>query len=282
MRRPVLRDPGDLSALVEVSQSLGSTLNLRASLSHVLEVLEKSHGTHSGSVVLRDEEAGDLAVEAAAGRGAEMAARTRYRLGEGITGRVVQSGRPVVVPRVSREPLFLNKTRVFKSGGELSFVCVPIKADARTVGALGVTLPFAQDRGFDQETKFFGIVGSMIGQAVRVHKLIEGERRRLQDENTKLRQELQRRAEREEHAREAGQVGRQAPGRRGAVGPARPAEAPPASEIERGERPDDEDNRGAPVPGPGHLEEEIPQSGRRHSYRRRRDQASGPVRSLPR
>ena len=135
---------------------LGSTLNLRASLSHVLEVLEKSHGTHSGSVVLRDEEAGDLAVEAATGRGAEMAGRTRYRLGEGITGRVVQSGRPVVVPRVSREPLFLNKTRVFKSGGELSFVCVPIKADARTVGALGVTFAFAEDRGFDQEAKFFG------------------------------------------------------------------------------------------------------------------------------
>jgi Nif-specific regulatory protein len=36
-------------------------------------------------------------------------------------------------------------------------------------------------------------VGSMIGQAVRVHKLIEGERRRLLDENTKLRQELQQR-----------------------------------------------------------------------------------------
>ena len=48
MRRPVLRDPSDLSALVEVSQSLGSTLNLRASLSHVLEVLEKSHGTPFG------------------------------------------------------------------------------------------------------------------------------------------------------------------------------------------------------------------------------------------
>jgi Nif-specific regulatory protein len=195
MRRPVLRDPSDLSALVEVSQTLGSTLNLRSSLTHVLEILEQSHGTLSGNVVLRDEEAGDLAVEAASGRSVEMAARTRYRLGEGITGRVVQSGRPVVVPRVSREPLFLNKTKVYKSGGtgELSFVCVPVKADARTVGALGVTLPFEADRGFEQEQKFFGIVGSMIGQAVRVHKLVEGERRRLIDENTKLRQELQQR-----------------------------------------------------------------------------------------
>jgi Nif-specific regulatory protein len=193
MRRPVLRDPSDLEALLEVSQTLGSTLNLRSSLTHVLEILQQSHGTLSGSVVLRDEEAGDLAVEAASGRGVEMAARTRYRLGEGITGRVVQSGRPVVVPRVSREPLFLNKTKVYKSGAELSFVCVPVKADARAVGALGVTLPFEADRVFEQEQKFFGIVGAMIGQAVRVHKLVEAERRRLIDENTKLRQELQQR-----------------------------------------------------------------------------------------
>ena len=61
MRRPVLRDPSDLSALLEVSQTLGSTLNLRSSLTRVLEILEQSHGTLSGSVVLRDEEAGDLA-----------------------------------------------------------------------------------------------------------------------------------------------------------------------------------------------------------------------------
>ncbi len=193
MRRSVLKDPAFLSPLLDVSQTLGSTLNLRASLAHVLEVLEKSHGMASGSIVLRDEDAGDLAVEAASGKAAEMAARPRYRLGEGITGRVVQSGRPVVVPRVSREPLFLNKTKVFKSGGELSFVCVPIKADARTVGALGVALPFEAERSFDEEQKFFGIVGSMIGQAVRVHKLIESERRRLLDENTKLRQELRQR-----------------------------------------------------------------------------------------
>jgi Nif-specific regulatory protein len=193
MRRPVLRDPSELSALLEVSQTLSSPLNLRSSFTHVLEILEKSHGTLSGSVVLKDEEAGDLAVEAASGRGAEMAGRTRYRLGEGITGRVVQSGRTVVVPKVSREPLFLNKTKVYKSGGELSFVCVPIKADAKPVGALGVTLPFDPDRTFEHEQKFFGIAGSMLGQAVRVFKLIEAERRRLLDENTKLRQELQQR-----------------------------------------------------------------------------------------
>jgi Nif-specific regulatory protein len=187
-RRPP--DPRQLSDLLEVSQTLGTTLNLRSALPRVLGILEESHGTLSGAIVLRDDDAGDLAVAAASGEGASAPAR--YRLGEGITGRVVQSGRPVVVPRASREPLFLDRTRVLQRSGqkELSYICVPIKAEQRTVGALGVALPYRRDRGYEQEVKFFGIVASTIGQAVRVHNLVEAERRRLVEENTKLRQEL--------------------------------------------------------------------------------------------
>ena len=181
--------PG-LTSLLDVSQTLGATLNLKAALQRVLGILEESHGTLSGIIVLRDDEAGDLAVEASSGGSSN--ARSRYRLGEGITGRVVQSGRPVVVPRVSREPLFLDRTQVFERSGrkELSYICVPIKAERRTVGALGAALPYARDRGYEQEMQLFGVVGSMIGQAVRVHRLMEAERKRLLDENTKLRQEL--------------------------------------------------------------------------------------------
>jgi Nif-specific regulatory protein len=187
-----------LSDLLEVSQTLGSTLNLKTALHRVLEILEQSHGTVSGTVILKDEDTGDLVVEAASGSSAQAARQARYRVGEGITGRVVQSGRPVVVPRVSREPLFLNRSGVFpKSRGEkdeeMTFVCVPIKVDTKTVGALGVALPYDKERNYDEEAKFFGIVGSMVGQGLRVQKLVEGERRRLLDENSKLRLELKER-----------------------------------------------------------------------------------------
>jgi Nif-specific regulatory protein len=184
-----------LSDLLEVSQTLGTTLNLKASLTRILEVLEESRGTLSGAIFLKDDDAGDLPVEAATGAAAVSAKNARYRMGEGITGRVVASGKTVVVPRVTREPLFLDRTGVFKKSGkeEMTFVCVPIKADNRSVGALAVGLPYHKDRSYDQEGKFFGIVASMIGQAVRVYKLQEADKKRLLDENTKLRQELRER-----------------------------------------------------------------------------------------
>jgi Nif-specific regulatory protein len=184
-----------LSDLLEISQTLGSSLNPRAALTNVLEVLGDRHGAVSGSVALLSE-GGEIAIEASTGLSGEIARRTRYKVGEGIIGRVVESGKPMVVPQVSREPLFLDRTGVVrKSRSEMTFICVPVVVNDRTAGALGVTLPYRHDRVYDQELKFLGIVGSMIGQALRVHRLAEAERQRLLAENTKLRQELRERYE---------------------------------------------------------------------------------------
>jgi len=192
--RPMPARPPDaqkLSDLLEVSQTLGATLNLRQALQRVLTILEESRGTLSGTIVLKDDATQDLAVEAATGASTSVR-QARYRVGEGIVGRVAQSGRPVVVPQVSQEPLFLDRSGVFRRSGrsEMSYVCVPIRAEHRTAGALGVALAYQKDRVYDHEAKFYGLVGSMIGQAVRVHHLVEAERKRLLDENTKLRREL--------------------------------------------------------------------------------------------
>ncbi len=184
-------DARQLSDLLEVSQTLAATLNPRQALQRVLAILEESRGTLSGTIVLRDEAGKDLVVEAASG-GAAAVRHARHRLGEGIVGRVAQSGRPVVVPQVSQEPLYLDRSGVFRRSGrsEMSYVCVPIRAEQRTAGALGVALSYQKDRVYDHEARFYGLVGSMIGKALRVHQLVEAERKRLLDENTKLRREL--------------------------------------------------------------------------------------------
>src|SRR5215470_18417579 len=97
------REARRLSSLLEVSQALTGTLNLKASLHKVLEILAKNHGAVRGMVSLLHAD-GELRVEASDGLG--DASRVRYQMGEGITGRVVASSKPVVVPRVSREPAF--------------------------------------------------------------------------------------------------------------------------------------------------------------------------------
>src|SRR5687768_14057207 len=186
------RDARRLSTLLEVSQALSGTLNLKTAMQRVLQTLIRHHSVVRGMVtLLRD---GELHVEAV--EGFEDRARSiRFKLGEGITGKVVESGKPIVVPRVSKEPAFLNLAprRTENVKQELSFICVPIALNRTAVGSLAVDLRFKPERDYDSSVKFFGIVSSMIAQALNVQRTIEEERRRLLDENTHLRQELRER-----------------------------------------------------------------------------------------
>src|SRR6476660_5726157 len=94
-------DVRKLAMLMEVSQALTGTLNLSAGLYGGLEVGERRCGAVRAAVTLLEEESGLLAVEASLGY-TPGRSRIRYRLGEGITGAVAESGVPAVVPKVSR------------------------------------------------------------------------------------------------------------------------------------------------------------------------------------
>jgi Nif-specific regulatory protein len=184
-----------LTTLLEVSQALSGTLNLKAALHRVLDVLERDHGMTRSAVTLLNEEAGELHIEAATGLSTN-GLQARYKLGEGITGRVVESGKPIVVPQISREPLFLHRAAHRKdlSKQELTFICVPINIiKGKPVGALGVDLVFKKERDYDRSVKFLRVVASMIAQALKVQRSVEAERQRLLEENIHLRQELKQR-----------------------------------------------------------------------------------------
>jgi hypothetical protein len=84
-----VREAQRLSTLLDVSQALSGTLNLKASLHRVLEILAGEYGAVRGLISLVDD-TGEVRVEAADGV-ADAARPVRYQLGEGITGRAVES-----------------------------------------------------------------------------------------------------------------------------------------------------------------------------------------------
>jgi Nif-specific regulatory protein len=95
------------------------------------------------------------------------------------------------VPQVSKEPLFLYRTRKRSPDTEESFICVPIKERRKTVGALSITYPYKQNRNYEDSVQLLTIVTSMIAQSLRLAQLVEQERAQLQDENALLKRELQ-------------------------------------------------------------------------------------------
>ncbi len=179
-----------LTALLDVSQALGSTLNLSEALENILEILDRELGMKRGAIVMLEAK-GELKIQYAHGMSEGERQRGRYRLDEGITGKVVSSGKPVVVPQVSREPLFLNRTRKRDPKQEESFICVPIKNHRKTIGALSIIYPFKQNRSFDDAVKLLTIIASMISQSLRMAQMVEQEKAQLVDENALLKRELQ-------------------------------------------------------------------------------------------
>ena len=141
-------DLRSLSALSDVGRALASGAELRASLERALEKLEQHRGIVRGAVFLLDEATADIGVEAAVGIPAE-GLRARYKVGEGVVGRVVQSGRPVVIPATAREPLVMNRAFQRRSGAsESSLVCVPILLDRKPAGAIAVDFLFNANRDY--------------------------------------------------------------------------------------------------------------------------------------
>ena len=185
-----------LSALLSLGPVLSAAPNLKTALARALEHVGEAVCARSGVIVVREGEATDLSVAAAMGISWQTAQRTRYRLGEGIIGRVVETGRAVVVPRASQEPLFLNRTGVHKPGAndeDTSFLCVPICAAGACVGALGLARPHRAGADMERLLAFLGVVASLLGYAMRVHALQQAERQQLVAENAQLREELRER-----------------------------------------------------------------------------------------
>jgi Nif-specific regulatory protein len=178
-----------LTSLLEVSQALANATNFRASLQRVLEILEKSHDAVRGAVALESGGQLPLEVVASVGGGRDKAWSSGVP-GGAIARQVFATGRPVVVPRMSREPVFADRR---PSDEERSFVCVPLMLNRRAAGVLCLELRFKAERNYERTGKFVGVVASMIAHALKVQKLLEADRERLVQENVRLQGELRER-----------------------------------------------------------------------------------------
>jgi Nif-specific regulatory protein len=169
--RPESGDLRPLSTLLEIGQLLATTPHPKGALPRVLEVLAGAPDILRSTITLIEVGTGHLVVEASHGVPPD-GQRARYRVGEGITGRVVASGQPIAVPEVSREPLFLHRAvrRRTGPGNEISFICVPLLAGRRPFGALAVDLRYEPQRDYEAVIRFLGVVAAQLAQALLLQR----------------------------------------------------------------------------------------------------------------
>jgi GAF domain-containing protein len=101
----------------------------------VLQMALSATKAATGSLMLLDKNGRHLAIAASQGINPVVAGQTRQRVGEGIAGRVVESGEPLLL--VGR----VGDDRFKGMGGRpgiVSSICVPVKSDGKTIGVINV------------------------------------------------------------------------------------------------------------------------------------------------
>jgi len=181
----------EITALYEISKLLGASLNLKANLRGVMKVLSEYLDMKRGTVALRDNN--EVSVIAAHGMSEEEIRKGRYRLGEGIIGRVAKLGSPIVIPNIGEEPLFLNKTGARKMirKDNIAFLCVPIKFKDEILGVLSVDRLFgSKGVSFEEDLRLLKIIASLMAQSVKLHREVEREREAFLEEKEELTRQL--------------------------------------------------------------------------------------------
>jgi Nif-specific regulatory protein len=186
------RSVRELKMLYEISRILDQSLDLREIVNPILEQLAESMDMKFGTLTLLNRKSGDIMIEAAHGLSPQQARRGRYKLGEGVTGRVILTGEPIVIPLKSESPLILDKTKRGKRP-DTSFICVPIKVGNEVAGALSVDRLFQSDVDLGEDERLLMIIASMIAQAVKLRRAAQEEKEKLEEENERLRTELRER-----------------------------------------------------------------------------------------
>jgi Nif-specific regulatory protein len=182
----------EVQLLSDISNAFAESLDLEATLKSILKLFDTHLKLRRGTITLLNPDTEMINVKVAHGLSKRSKSEGSYKVGEGITGLVVQTGKEIVVPDISKDHRFLHKTgpRGQEKGKKIAFFCVPIKLEGATIGALSVDKQADTKEDFEASVRLLNVFSTMIAQAVKLNKLVESDRKQLRDENVRLRREL--------------------------------------------------------------------------------------------
>ncbi len=180
----------ELSVLYKISQTISARQhNISDLLNEVLQTMSTDMGLLRGTLALRKPGTDILNIEASSGLSTSEMRRGQYQLGEGVTGRVAQTGNAAIVPDISESTDFLNRTKA-RSDQKIAFICVPIVHHKEVVGTMSIDLPTCEDQELKGYALFLEHVAQILASAVSTIREEIEERHALESENEMLRRQL--------------------------------------------------------------------------------------------
>ncbi len=160
-----------LSTLSDVTDLVSRVPDIREVLHLVLHRAMTAVQSQIGSIMLLDVPTQTLRIAAAEGLDETVVAGTTVRVGEGIAGKVMQTGEPMLVEDVEQDKR-VQKANDPKYDAS-SLICMPLRAQDRIIGVLNLSKKSGQRAFSTFDINFLSTLLGHIGFAVENARLLE-------------------------------------------------------------------------------------------------------------
>lgn len=169
----------------QVMGLVGKSLLPDVVLQEILHLMSELLGLNRGRIVLYDTPPETARIRYAYGLTRSEIKRGVYRVGEGITGRVMKYGQLILVQDIDAEPGFLARSVERKKlpPGPVSFLALPIRVDEHTVGVLACHRIRTRNRPLSDDLSMLRILATLAGQLLQLQSMLLEKTRALEEQN---------------------------------------------------------------------------------------------------
>jgi GAF domain-containing protein/CheY-like chemotaxis protein len=125
-----------LATVNQIAQMIASSLDLKEIMWAVVHSLTESLHAETATLVLLDEERGELVFEVSLRGDVDKSELFRLKVGQGIVGWVIQTGQSVRVNDVGQDPRFYSGIDLATGFCTRSVLCVPLTVSDQVIGAI--------------------------------------------------------------------------------------------------------------------------------------------------
>ncbi|MBR0958278.1 nif-specific transcriptional activator NifA [Bradyrhizobium japonicum] len=183
-----------LTGIFEISKILTAPTRLETTLANVVNLLQSFLQMRHGVVaLLSDDGIPDLAVGAGWSEGSDE--RYRGRLPQRAVDQIVATAMPLVAENIATHPAFSAadvETLGASETTRVSFIGVPIRIDSKVVGTLTIDRVWDERPLYrlDSDVRLLTMIANLVGQTVKLHRVVAQDRERLMHESYRLQKEL--------------------------------------------------------------------------------------------
>lgn len=139
-----------LLATIEFSKALVSAYDMETLLTAILQRIKEIIPAENWSLLLIDPQTGELYFAVIVGLAPETVKDIRLKPGEGIAGTVAQTGQPIFIPDVDRDPRFAARVDSQTGFNTRSIIALPLLVRGEVIGVFEV-VNVAEERFFREK-----------------------------------------------------------------------------------------------------------------------------------